>query len=95
MAALKVTLPPELDRFVQTQIAASEYPDAEALVHEAILWLMPSADADAFRIARLDALLQPALDSLDRGKGIVVDDVEAFFDEIQAEIEAEFADRAA
>jgi hypothetical protein len=95
MAALKLTLPPALDRFVRDQIAASEYPDAETLIHEAILRLMPRAEADAFRIARLNALLQPAIDSLDRGEGIVVDDIKAWLDGIEAEVEAGFADRAA
>ena len=95
MAVLKVTLPPALDRFVRDQVAASEYPDADTLIHEAILRLMPRAEADAFRVERLNALLQPAIDSLDRGEGVVVDDIKAWCDEIEAEIEAEFADRAA
>jgi Arc/MetJ-type ribon-helix-helix transcriptional regulator len=95
MSTLKVTLPPALDRFVRDQVAACEYPDAETLVHEAILRLMPRDHADAFRVERFNALVQEGLVSLDRGEGIVVDDVEAFFDEIQAEIESETAARAA
>ncbi len=95
MTALKVTLPPALDRFVQDQLAGGAWPDAETLIHEAILRMMPRAEADAFRIERFNALVQVGLDQLDRGEGIVVDDIGAFFDEIQAEIDAETTDRAA
>lgn len=95
MAALKLTLPLALDRFVQDQVAAGDWPDAETLIHEAILRLMPRAEADAFRVERFNALVQPAIDSLDRGEGIVVDDIKAWLDTIEAEVEAEFADRAA
>ena len=95
MAALTVTLPPALDAFVREQVAAWKYPDAETLIHEAILRLMPRAEADSFRVARLNALLQPAIDSLDRGEGVVVEDIKAWCDEIETEIEAEFTDRAA
>lgn len=80
MAALKLTLPPALDRFVQDQVAAWAYPDAETLIHEAILRLMPRAEADAFRLERFNALVQPAIDSLDRGEGIVVTDTRAWLD---------------
>jgi len=95
MAALTVTLPPALDRFVRDQVAASEYPDADTLIHEAILRLMPRAEADAFRVERFNALVQVGLDQIERGEVIVVDDIEAFFDDIQAEIDAETTDRAA
>ncbi len=95
MATLKVTLPPALDRFVQEQVAAGDWPDAETLIHDAILRLMPADQADAFRLERLNALLQVGLDQLDRGEGIVIDDIGAFMDQIEAEVEAEFADRAA
>jgi len=95
MASLKVTLPPALDRFVQDQVAGGDWPDAETLIHEAVLRLMPRAEADAFRVARFNALVQPALDSLDRGEGIEVEDIGAFFDDLQAEIDAEMTDRAA
>lgn len=95
MAALKVTLPPALDRFVRDQVAAWAYPDAEALVHEAILRMMPRAEADAFRVERFKALVQVGLDEIERGEVTVVDDIDAFFDDIQAEIDAETTDRAA
>ena len=95
MATLKVTLPPALDRFVQNQVAAGDWPDAETLIHEAVLRLMPADQADAFRLERLNALLQIGLDQIDRGEVVEVTDIRAFIDEIEAEVEAEFSDRAA
>lgn len=95
MAASKITLPPALARFVEEQVASGAYPDAESVVHEALLRRMPRADADAFRIERFNALVQVGLDELDRGEGIVVDDIEAYLEGIVAEIEAESADKAA
>lgn len=95
MAALKVTLPPALDAFVRDQVAAGEYPDAETLIHEAILRLMPRAGADAFRVERFNALVQVGLDQIERGEVIEIADIRVFLDEIEAEVEAEVADRAA
>ncbi|QTN19372.1 hypothetical protein HZ989_14320 [Brevundimonas sp. AJA228-03] len=95
MAVLKVTLPPALDQFVQDQVAAGEYPDTDTLIHEAILRMMPRAEADSFRVERFNALVQVGLDEIERGDVIEVTDIRAFLDEIAAEVEAGFADRAA
>ena len=95
MADAALTLPPALARFVEAQVASGDYPDAETLIHDAILRLMPRAEADAFRLARFNALVQVGLDQLDRGEVIVVHDIKAFLDDIEAEVEAGFADRAA
>jgi putative addiction module CopG family antidote len=67
MAVLTVTLPPALDAFVRDQVAAGEYPDTDTLIHEAILRLMPRAEADAFRVERFNALVQVGLDEIERG----------------------------
>ena len=82
MAALKLTLPPALDRFVQDQVAAGDWPDAETLIHEAILRLMPRAEADAFRVERFNALVQVGLDQIERGETIEVKDTKAWLDSL-------------
>ncbi len=80
MADAALTLPPALARFVEAQVASGDYPDAETLIHEAILRLMPRAEADAFRLARFNALVQVGLDQLDRGERIEVTDTRAWLD---------------
>jgi putative addiction module CopG family antidote len=95
MADAALTLPPALARFVEAQVASGDYPDAQTLIHEAILRLMPRAEADAFRVERFNALVQVGLDQIERGEVIEVTDIRAFLDEIEAEVEAGFADRAA
>lgn len=78
MAAMNLTLPPALDRFVRGQVAAWEYPDSETLIHEAILRMMPPADAEAFRVERFNALVQVGLDQIERGEVITVSDTKAW-----------------
>lgn len=49
----------------------------------------------ARRRAHFFEAVQVGLDQLDRGEGIEVIDILAFLDQIEAEVEAEFTDRAA
>lgn len=90
MTALKVTLPEPLDQFVEDQVRSGAYPDAEAVVRAGVALLRDDAEAEAAKEVRFQRLIQEGLDELDRGEGIEVTDLEAFFDEIMAEVEAEF-----
>jgi len=98
MTDAALNLPPALDAFVEDQVASGAYPDREAVITDAVERLRERAAADQdddAKLARLNAKLQKAVDSLDRGEGIEITDLTAHFDEIEAEVEAEFTQRRA
>ncbi|WP_417233238.1 ribbon-helix-helix domain-containing protein [Brevundimonas sp.] len=93
MADVALTLPPALDAFVEDQVRSGAYRDRQALITDAVEQLRDRAatdETDDAKLARLNARLQKAIDSLDRGEGIEITDITAHFDEIEAEVEAEF-----
>lgn len=93
MAQPAPKLPPQLDDFIDEQVRSGAYADRNAVITDALDLLRERMAGDAIddetKLARLNAKLQKGIDQLDRGEGIVVDDIEAFFDEITAEITAE------
>ena len=95
MSALKVTLPDPLDRFVQDQIASGAYADAEDVIRASLRRFKTQSEAETERRRRFFEAVQLGLDDVERGDVVAVTDVRAFLDEIDAEIDAEFADRAA
>jgi antitoxin ParD1/3/4 len=56
---MEITLSPELERLVREQVARGAYPDASALVGEAVHLLLDSDQAEA----ELEALVQEGLES--------------------------------
>jgi putative addiction module CopG family antidote len=95
MTALKVTLPEPLDRFVADQVASGAYADPEDVIRASLRRFKTQSEAETERRARFFEAVQIGLDEAERGEVIPVTDVRAFLDEIDAEIDAEFADRAA
>ncbi len=89
---LTVNLPPEVERFLRQVVATGEYRDEQAVVLEAIRLLR---DRDARR-QQLRTDIQEAIQSVDRGEGIELEGKEAtrsFFDELEAEVQAELAEK--
>lgn len=84
MTALKVTLAEPLDQFVQDQVASGAYPDADAVVSAGLRLLETDADDEAEKIRRFLAKVRSGLDQLDRGEGIEVTDLQAYFDALEA-----------
>jgi antitoxin ParD1/3/4 len=79
---------PELRQLVQEELATGEYASEDELLLQAVRLL---ADRNRRR-QELRRELQVARDQLDRGEGIELDSDEAlaaFFDEIEAEVNAE------
>ncbi|WP_298745345.1 hypothetical protein [uncultured Brevundimonas sp.] len=89
MAALTLTLPPALDRFVQDQVASGAYPDADAVVAAALDRLADDAMIEADRETRYRRLIQEGLDDLDAGRYETVTDVKAWLDQLGREVKAE------
>lgn len=100
-----ISLTPELDQYVESEVASGAYTSASEVVRDglrelqnrrrhsdlnslilALLGLDPGTDMEAHREeirGRLDALIQPALDQLERGESIPGDEV---FAELRARI---------
>lgn len=94
-----ISLTPELDQYVETEIKSGAYTSASEVVRDSLrehqnrrhredlntlilaaLGLDAETDVESHRDEireRLDALIQPALDQLDRGEGIPGDQVMA------------------
>ena len=77
MADLK--LDPKFFKIIQEKVDAGLYDDADDVMESAIDLL----DQEERRLEWLRAELQIGLDQLDRGEGILVDDLDAFFDMIK------------
>lgn len=82
-------VPPEFQQFVEQQIVSGRYHSADEVVSDG-LPLLQERDR---RLQELRAEIQPALDRLDRGEGIELDEagLEDFFDQIVTEVDQEMA----
>jgi len=74
-------IPPEYQQFVQNMIGSGAFPTEAAVVGEALRLLQERER----RLAELREELRPALESLDRGEGIDLDDdsLAGFFEDIR------------
>ena len=81
-------IPPEYQQFVQSMIGSGAFPSEAAVVGEALRLFQE-------RLNRLRAELQPAIDRLDRGEGIELDEesLDQFFEDIKAEAQEELDTR--
>jgi putative addiction module CopG family antidote len=89
---LTLSLPPEIEQYLRQAVATGEYGDEQAVVLEAIRLLR---DRDA-RHRQLRADIEEAIQSVDRGEGTELESPEAtqkFFDELEAEVQAELAEK--
>ena len=84
------TFPPDVERFVQQELASRAYGSRDELVADAVRLLRDSKG----RLQQLREDIKGQLDLLDRGEGIELDDDEALaglFDDIEAEVDREMA----
>ena len=95
MSTLSIDLTDTLEAFVAKQVGSGDYASAEEVVLASLRRFHVQEQAEAAKMERFLALVQEGIDEIDRGEGIVVTDLTAFFDDIMAEIETEFANRAA
>ena len=86
MYATTVDLPEPLDAFIREQVASGAYADPPEVVLASVRRFEAQAEADAARLERFEAAVQVGLDQFARGEVVRVDDLHAFFDEIEAEI---------
>lgn len=84
-----VTLPVELSQFVEQQIARGAYMTEDDLIQSAVQLLYDREQ----ETARLQAAAAVAIESLDRGEGIELqddDELREFMEELKRECRAEF-----
>lgn len=88
MATRNINLTDALDRFVAEQVESGQFQNASEVVRAGLRALKADQEAHAAKIEALNAAIQAGIDS---GPAIVIDDIDAYFDQIDAEIEAEIA----
>ena len=78
-------LPEPLEVFVEEQVRSGAYADRSAVINDAVERLSKRAATEEAKRERLRVALAGSIERLDRGEGIIVDDLDAFFDEIMIE----------
>ncbi|MFO0851733.1 MAG: hypothetical protein U0871_24690 [Gemmataceae bacterium] len=86
MKTYQVTLPDEFAAFVDRMIAEKKWETADNLLLYGVALVQNEIESESDEdVERLRALLQPAIDSLDRGEGV---DGDAVFAQLLAKLEA-------
>jgi putative addiction module CopG family antidote len=83
------TFPPDLQQFVQQQVASGHYESEDEFLSQAVRFYRDSG----IRLEQLRENINDQLRRLDRGEGTKLADdaaLETFFAEIEAEVQSEF-----
>jgi antitoxin ParD1/3/4 len=86
MATLSVDLTETLDRFVEDRVASGQFRDASEVVGAGLTLLKKRAEREQRKLERLRAAIQVGIDEIERGEGEVIEDLEAWFDRLEAEV---------
>ena len=86
MATLSVNLPETLGGFVEDRVASGEFRDASEVVGAGLTLLKKRAEREQRKLERLRAAIQVGIDEIERGEGEVIEDLEAWFDRLEAEV---------
>jgi antitoxin ParD1/3/4 len=87
MATRDINLTAALDAYVGELVASGQFQNASEVVRAGLRALKAAEETRAGKIEALREAIQAGLAS---GPGIVVDDIDAYFEKIGQEIEAEF-----
>ena len=91
MATRNINLTDALDRFVAEKVESGSYQNASEVIRAGLRLLQAEEAARAEKLAALKAAIQVGLDDLDAGRYVEIEDDEAYFDQLEAEIDAEFS----
>jgi antitoxin ParD1/3/4 len=94
MATRNISLTQTLDQFVEDRVASGDFQNASEVVREGLRLLKSRTDTHAAKLARLKAAIQEGLDELDRGEFEEITDIGKWFDDLEAEIDAELKEKA-
>ncbi len=82
MATRNVNLTKQLDQFIEQKVATGEFQNASEVVRAGLRLLSERDEDRAAKIEALKSAIQVGLDDLDRGDYEVVDDIEAWANEL-------------
>src|SRR5262245_15797755 len=88
MATRNINLTDALDRFVAEQVEKGDFQNASEVVRAGLRLLKAAQEEHAKKLAALNKAIQ---DGIDSGPPIPIDDIDAYFDQIMEEVEAEIA----
>ncbi|MET0181273.1 MAG: type II toxin-antitoxin system ParD family antitoxin [Caulobacterales bacterium] len=88
MATRNINLTDALDAFVAEEIASGRYQNASEVIRAGLRSLK---NEEALRVAKIEALREAIQQGVDSGPPIPIENVSAWLDEIDAEVEAEIA----
>ncbi len=71
---MNISMPPELENFVHSQIALGVYGSESELVSEALRLLYDREDARQRKIQKLNAEIQHGLDQIERGEVVTAEE---------------------
>ena len=94
MPTRNVSLTDHFDQFIEAGVASGRFDNASEAVGEGLSLLEQREREDNAKLEWLRAAAKEAFDSLDRGEGIAInsdEELDAFFDRIHEEVEAELA----
>lgn len=83
---MKIELSPDIERIVKKQVDSGLYDSPNDFVQQAVLWAAKLQEA---KLKRLRNEISKAIEQLENGEGIAVENIDDFFSEIEAEIERE------
>jgi antitoxin ParD1/3/4 len=76
---MEIHLTPEQERIIHNAIAAGRFATPDQAIGEALRYM----DEYHIKLAALHSDVQIGLDQLDRGEGIVIEDIHAYFEDIK------------
>ncbi|MDQ0464611.1 antitoxin ParD1/3/4 [Caulobacter ginsengisoli] len=85
MGTRNVNLSVGLDHFIDEQVESGVYQNASEVVRAGLRLLKEQRDEHEAKLARLREAINEGLESLDRGEGIEVTDIDAWMLELQNE----------
>jgi Arc/MetJ-type ribon-helix-helix transcriptional regulator len=80
MAAITISVPPHVKDWIDEQVSEGRFPDEDAVIVDAV----EQAMTPAYRWD-LDPEVDAALAQIERGEGIVITDLAAYFDRVTHE----------
>jgi antitoxin ParD1/3/4 len=91
----EVKLTERMERFIAERVAAGDYADADEAIRAALRLLEREHRLYERKLARLKAAVQLGFDQIDRGEYRDIEDIEAYFDELEAEVDRRLRNRDA
>jgi len=88
MATRNVNLTGMLDAYVEERVRSGSFQNASEVVRDALRLHKARADEEARKEERFTRLVQEGIDDFEAGKYEVVTDLDAWFDDLEAEIDA-------